>query len=92
MSHTCHWPDCKLEVPPKMWGCRKHWFTLPLIIRSLIWHVYVPGQEIAKNPTQQYLNAFDYTQRWALAPTKEDKLLITKEAGEYLVQLKQGPA
>jgi hypothetical protein len=37
MSHTCHWPDCRKEVPPAMWGCKQHWFALPKPLRDRIW-------------------------------------------------------
>jgi hypothetical protein len=43
MSHTCHHPTCKKEVPPKMLACRTHWFQLPLDLRNRVWEVYVPG-------------------------------------------------
>jgi len=26
-------------VPPKMWGCKKHWFKLPKSLRDKIWSV-----------------------------------------------------
>lgn len=54
-AHTCHWPGCTQNVPPRMWGCRQHWFTLPGELRSRIWAAYVPGQEITKTPSEAYL-------------------------------------
>ena len=57
MKHQCHWPTCETEVPPKMWGCKKHWFMLPKRIRDVIWATYVPGQEITKTPSEEYLVA-----------------------------------
>jgi hypothetical protein len=38
-----------------MFMCRRHWFSLPQDIRDEIWEVYVPGQEIRKEPTDEYL-------------------------------------
>lgn len=64
MSHTCHWPGCKRDVPPAMWGCKEHWFTLPKRLRDEIWRTYVPGQEITKTPSEAYLIAADNVQRW----------------------------
>lgn len=55
MKHICHWPTCESSVPPKMWGCRKHWFMLPKAIRDAIWLTYKPGQEITKTPSENYL-------------------------------------
>ena len=45
-DHICHWPGCNKQVPPAMWGCKAHWFKLPLPLRNAIWAAYVPGQEI----------------------------------------------
>lgn len=65
-KHHCHWPGCRRGVPPKMWGCRAHWFTLPADLRRRIWAAYVPGQEETKTPSQAYLQVADEAQRWAL--------------------------
>lgn len=64
MTHTCHWPDCKVVVPPKLWGCKKHWFRLPLKLRNEIWRTYRPGQEITKDPSSEYLAAAQAVQDW----------------------------
>jgi hypothetical protein len=55
-EHTCHATGCQTEVPPKLFMCRKHWFRLPKEMRDLVWENYVPGQEIRKDPTPEYLN------------------------------------
>lgn len=65
MTHFCHWPDCDIPVPPKMWGCKKHWFMLPLRIRKLIWSTYRPGQETDKKPSKEYLEAAMMAQKYA---------------------------
>jgi len=65
MKHTCHWPSCKTEVPPKMWGCKKHWFTLPQRLRNAIWATYRPGQEISKTPSELYLQVATVARIWA---------------------------
>jgi hypothetical protein len=64
MSHTCHWPGCSRAVPPKMWGCRQHWFSLPKQLRDRIWANYVPGQEITKTPSVAYIEAARAVQDW----------------------------
>lgn len=66
MKHTCHWPTCEQEVPPKMWGCRKHWFTLPQNLRSEIWRTYRPGQEITKDPSDEYTAVAILVQAWCV--------------------------
>jgi hypothetical protein len=64
MSHYCHWPECKVEVPPSMWGCKMHWFRLPKHLRDRIWATYKPGQEITKTPSEDYIEAAEAVQDW----------------------------
>ena len=66
-AHTCHWPGCELEVPPKTWGCRTHWYMLPKVLRDKIWATYVPGQEITKTPSAEYVAVAGEAQRWISA-------------------------
>jgi hypothetical protein len=47
-----------------MWGCRKHWFTLPKALRDRIWATYRPGQEVTKDPSELYMAAAIDVQRW----------------------------
>lgn len=73
MTHTCHWPGCPKAVPPRMWGCREHWYKLPRLLRNRIWATYVPGQEISKTPSDDYIRAAQDVQRWItlnFPPTK----------------------
>lgn len=72
MSHTCHWPECTTAVPPKLWGCKKHWYMLPQALRNKIWATYRPGQEITKTPSKEYLLAAKEVQEW-IAEAGEDK-------------------
>ena len=64
MQHTCHWITCNVAVPPKMWGCKKHWFKLPLALRREVWRNYRPGQEIDKNPSRAYIETALKVRRW----------------------------
>ena len=64
MSHHCHWPGCPREVPPKLWGCKHHWFLLPRRLRDRIWATYVPGQEITKTPSRAYVDVAREVQQW----------------------------
>lgn len=57
MSHTCHAYGCKKEVPPRMLMCLKHWRMVPKDAQNDIWRYYVPGQEVRKDPTNDYLKA-----------------------------------
>lgn len=74
-GHHCHWPGCMKEVPPAMWGCKAHWFKLPLLLRSKIWRTYQSGQEISKTPSTEYLAVTREVQDWIAAqlPTGETK-------------------
>lgn len=63
-SHTCHWSGCNKQVPPAMWGCREHWFKLPLRLRNRIWRAYKPGQEVTLTPSREYLDAAKEVDDW----------------------------
>lgn len=62
--HHCHWPGCSEQVPPAMWGCRRHWYALPLGLRNKIWASYRPGQEEDLKPSERYLAAAREVQTW----------------------------
>lgn len=64
MSHTCHWPGCDKEVPPNLWGCGPHWFSLPKRLRDKIWLHYRRGQEVRKDPSPEYIAAAHEVQAW----------------------------
>ncbi|MBX3605327.1 MAG: hypothetical protein KF788_08650 [Piscinibacter sp.] len=66
-GHTCHWPGCGKAVPPKLWGCKACWFKLPKHLRDRIWSTYVPGQEVTKTPSREYLEAARDVQAWIAA-------------------------
>ena len=68
-AHECHWPGCKKQVPPAMWGCREHWFKLPLRLRNKIWRAYKPGQEIDMTPSDEYLEIAKEVDSWIRANT-----------------------
>lgn len=63
-KHTCHWPGCTQQVPPAMWGCSKHWFSLPLRLRNWIWATFKPGQEVTLSPSAEYMKAATAVQQW----------------------------
>lgn len=72
MIHTCHWPGCNRHVPPKLWGCRTHWFLIPRNLRDRIWATYRPGQEMDKNPSAEYIKAANAVQEWIIEYEKEE--------------------
>ena len=83
MSHTCHWPGCGKNVPPAMWGCREHWFKLPKPLRDAVWKAYVPGQEITKTPSAEYLATAFLVQQWIAG-----KIEIRKDGSVHAIETK----
>jgi hypothetical protein len=65
--HECHWPGCTAQVPPAMWGCKKHWYALPAELRREIWRCYRPGQEIDQRPSTAYIAVARRVQQWIAA-------------------------
>lgn len=55
--HTCHATGCTTVVPPAKFMCLRHWRMVPRKMQQAIWATYVPGQEIRKDPTPEYLDA-----------------------------------
>lgn len=53
-GHHCHATNCKVPVPPEMFTCRKHWFSLPKSLRDAIWKAYRKGQCDDMNPSKEY--------------------------------------
>lgn len=62
--HECHWPGCGQQVPPALWGCKRHWMMLPKRLRDAIWASYRPGQEKDMKPSKAYLEAARAVQEW----------------------------
>lgn len=56
-AHVCHATGCDVKVPPKMLMCLRHWRMVPRSIQREVWATYVPGQEIRKDPTDEYMDA-----------------------------------
>ena len=63
-NHTCHWPGCTKQVPPALWGCKAHWYTLPSTLRIEIWRTYRSGQEVDMRPSKDYLAVAERVQVW----------------------------
>jgi len=55
MRHRCHAEGCNVEVPPRLLMCLRHWRMVPRAIQRRVWAEYVPGQEIRKDPTDEYM-------------------------------------
>lgn len=54
MAHHCHATNCKVSVPPVMFMCKRHWFSLPKVLRNKIWATYREGQCDDWNPSVEY--------------------------------------
>jgi len=70
-THRCSWPGCTEMVEPALWGCKSHWFKLPIKLRKELWRTYVPGQT-ASTASPEYVAAARAIQAW-----------IAKPAGSY---------
>lgn len=57
MAHTCHATGCKTHVPPEMFMCKRHWFSLPKPMQRAIWKTYRPGQCEDWNISHEYAEA-----------------------------------
>src|SRR5262249_9125155 len=66
-QHHCHWPGCPEQVPPAIWGCRKHWYRLPQGLRNKIWAAYRIGQEEDGKPSLRYVEVAKEVQVWIRA-------------------------
>ena len=77
MKHLCHAHECKASVPPRMLMCLKHWRMVPKFAQDDIWKNYVPGQEIRKNPTNDYIKA---QQRAVVLVLMKERNLDAEEA------------
>jgi hypothetical protein len=64
-THHCHWPGCQQPVPPRFWGCHRHWNMLPAKLRGWIMATFRPGQEVTKEPTPDYIRAACAARNWA---------------------------
>jgi hypothetical protein len=62
--HTCHWPGCRTQVKPAIWGCTFHWYKLPKHLRDRVWATYRPGQEVDFNPSENYVKVARQIQTW----------------------------
>lgn len=63
-DHQCHCPHCTTAVPPRLFGCKSCWYALPKRLRDAIWDTYVPGQEVRKDPSPEYLAAAHTAVEW----------------------------
>ena len=66
-AHSCHWPGCRSQVPPALWGCKRHWLELPKSLRDKVWALYVPGQEERMDPSDAYINLMYEIDEWIQA-------------------------
>ncbi len=45
--HDCPAPDCIHRVPFHIFACKRHWFTIPQILRARLWREWDnhPGED-----------------------------------------------
>jgi hypothetical protein len=84
MNHTCHAHGCSVDVPPRMFMCRRHWYALARRLRAAIWQEYRPGQEIDKSPSVRYLAVQRYAVGSLLFKPHDEQAAAA--AAPYLLQ------
>ena len=57
-----------------MWGCKAHWFKMPAVIRWRLLGTYVPGQEIRKDPSEDYLDAAREARDWIREQNRKERV------------------
>lgn len=60
----CRWPECDESVPPRMWGCRRHWLRIPTRLRRDLWMAFRPGQEVDGKVSDEYVRASSAIDEW----------------------------
>lgn len=85
MKHTCHARQCNTPVPPKMFACKKHWNMLSKELQKKLWNVYVPGQEVRKDATREYIKVQkECVEYIASIEFKDERIKIANEMKVYL--------
>ncbi len=64
-THRCPWPACNEHVGAHLWGCRRHWYRLPLEIRNRIYNAYRTGQNML-TASAEYHDAVEAADQWIL--------------------------
>jgi len=64
MRHRCHATGCEIEIAPRLFMCRRHWFALPRPLRDAVWKTYRAGQESDKLPGAAYIEAARAAIKW----------------------------
>lgn len=67
-QHHCHALRCDTPVPENALMCEPHWLMVPEDLRAAVLALYVPGQEVRKDPTKEYVHA-----AWAAVEAVADK-------------------
>lgn len=64
MAHTCHAAGCSYRVPPEMFMCKRHWYSLPKQMRDRIWQTYREGQCDDWQISSEYADAAREAVKW----------------------------
>ena len=77
-DHTCHAIRCTKTTPPRMFMCLSHWRMVPRAMQDAVWANYKRGQEIRKDPTDEYLDV-----------TKKARLYVAEREGIELTDIER---
>ena len=67
LNHRCGWPSCGKLVAISIWGCRVHWYALPLPLRGWIRRAYLQGIADDDHPSLNYRRAHRAALEWIAA-------------------------
>jgi hypothetical protein len=65
-------------VPPRLLMCLTHWRLVPRSKQIAVYKAYRPGQEVTKDPSEEYLAAA----KAAIAAVAHKELLLQRAAQE----------
>nr|WP_316642851.1 hypothetical protein [uncultured Roseateles sp.] len=69
--HPCPWPGCTALAKASQWGCRLHWFTLPIRTRQAIHATRVPHQASHGHVSRSHVRVLGEAQAWIEQHLKE---------------------
>ncbi len=70
MGHECHARGCTKEIPPRLFMCPRHWYTLDKPLQALVWKTYRQGQEIDKGASVTYCFVTEVCQVYVMLQEK----------------------
>lgn len=58
--HRCPAPGCDEKVHSEMYACRRHWYMIPMKLRTRLWRTYRDDGQLSP----QHLQAMNACAEW----------------------------